>query len=374
MEEIRSRRRTGPSRRRRTATRRAKSGSIAIPGLLVRKSVTWYWTTQTNADRASRAATGTGCREARCREKLSGASPPRGVYTQVGRRTADARGAAPSPFPTSSHYRRSHSTRRLGYPGPRNGLRAHALIFRGNAPPSASTTYSPAWAAGGWATCSWRSHRGRGRLELVVIKQLRERPRVDAGSALDVPRRGPPRDAASATPTSSRPTRSSRRGSHFTSRWSTSRGSRSSSAIRGPKRALMPLRPQLRIFSRQTLGALHYAHELADYDGTPLRIVHRDVSPQNVIVTYERKVKLVDFGIAKAADATTAPRPASSRGRSGTSAPEQIVGKDIDRRVGRLRAPGRCSGRSRRANKCEGHAGHQDPASSRGEKPRGPAA
>src|SRR5262249_23522648 len=51
----------------------------------------------------------------------------------------------------------------------------------------------------------------------------------------------------------------------------------------------------------ELLSGLHCAHDLLDYDGRPLRIVHRDVSPQNVFLTYEGEVKIVDFGIAKAA-------------------------------------------------------------------------
>jgi serine/threonine protein kinase len=51
----------------------------------------------------------------------------------------------------------------------------------------------------------------------------------------------------------------------------------------------------------EALSGLHYAHELLDYDGTSLQVVHRDVSPQNVFVTYHGQVKVVDFGVAKVA-------------------------------------------------------------------------
>src|ERR1700759_3875497 len=51
----------------------------------------------------------------------------------------------------------------------------------------------------------------------------------------------------------------------------------------------------------EILAGLHYAHELRDYDGTPLQVVHCDVSPQNVFVTYDGQVKVVDFGVARAA-------------------------------------------------------------------------
>jgi serine/threonine protein kinase len=60
----------------------------------------------------------------------------------------------------------------------------------------------------------------------------------------------------------------------------------------------LPLPMALRIVA-DVLGALDYAHRLVDFDGTPLRVVHRDVGPQNVFWTYDGELKLVDFGVAK---------------------------------------------------------------------------
>jgi serine/threonine protein kinase len=81
----------------------------------------------------------------------------------------------------------------------------------------------------------------------------------------------------------------------------------------------------------EVLGGLHYAHEVADYDGTPLRIVHRDVSPQNVFVTYDGQVKIVDFGIAKTHDSGT--QAGIFKGKFAYTAPEQLRGEAIDRRA-----------------------------------------
>ncbi len=82
----------------------------------------------------------------------------------------------------------------------------------------------------------------------------------------------------------------------------------------------------------EVLAGLHYAHELADYDGSPLSIVHRDVSPQNVFLTFDGRVKLLDFGIAKA---TTSEQTQAGvvKGRIAYMPSEQLTGDKVDRRT-----------------------------------------
>lgn len=81
------------------------------------------------------------------------------------------------------------------------------------------------------------------------------------------------------------------------------------------------------------LEGLHYAHELSSYDGSPLSLVHRDVSPQNIFVTYDGQVKVLDFGIAKAASSSTHTATGIVKGKIAYMAPEQMVGDNVDRRA-----------------------------------------
>ena len=87
----------------------------------------------------------------------------------------------------------------------------------------------------------------------------------------------------------------------------------------------------LYIVSRVASG-LHYAHNLKDFQGKPLNIIHRDISPQNVFITYEGDVKIVDFGIAKAATQSTMTQVGMIKGKVAYMSPEQADGKAIDYR------------------------------------------
>ncbi len=80
-------------------------------------------------------------------------------------------------------------------------------------------------------------------------------------------------------------------------------------------------------------SALDYAHELCAADGTPLEIVHRDVSLSNVMVGYDGSVKLIDFGIAKSARRDTRTQVGTLKGKIGYLAPEQVLRRPVDRRA-----------------------------------------
>jgi tRNA A-37 threonylcarbamoyl transferase component Bud32 len=93
----------------------------------------------------------------------------------------------------------------------------------------------------------------------------------------------------------------------------------------------MPLEHALNIVIGVASG-LHYAHEKVGFDGKPLEIVHRDVTPQNIIVTYDGAVKLLDFGIAKASNRFGETRFGTLKGKVPYMSPEQCRGEPLDRR------------------------------------------
>jgi len=82
----------------------------------------------------------------------------------------------------------------------------------------------------------------------------------------------------------------------------------------------------------QTLEGLEYAHRLSDYAGNPLHIVHRDVSPQNVFITYTGQTKLVDFGVAKTLESSKT-RAGVVKGKVAYMPPEQVASGPIDHRA-----------------------------------------
>jgi serine/threonine protein kinase len=96
-------------------------------------------------------------------------------------------------------------------------------------------------------------------------------------------------------------------------------------------REKVPIEHAVHIVSK-VASALHYAHEQRRPDGTLLQIVHRDVSPSNIIVSYDGDVKLLDFGVAKAATSSVKTRTGTLKGKISYMSPEQARGAAIDRR------------------------------------------
>ena len=112
-------------------------------------------------------------------------------------------------------------------------------------------------------------------------------------------------------------------------------GERLSDLIRASiiERTEVPLPVALRILT-DMLNGLHAAHELKDARGQPLNVVHRDVSPQNVLVGVDGSTRLTDFGVAKAEARASITRDGQLKVKIGYMAPEQLAGESsIDRRV-----------------------------------------
>jgi Protein kinase domain len=93
----------------------------------------------------------------------------------------------------------------------------------------------------------------------------------------------------------------------------------------------VPLHITLRVIADAATG-LHYAHEASDQRGSPLNLVHRDVSPSNIFVTYDGQVKMLDFGIAKAESRVSTTSAGVVKGKYQYMSPEQGRGEVVDRR------------------------------------------
>lgn len=99
------------------------------------------------------------------------------------------------------------------------------------------------------------------------------------------------------------------------------------------KNGQMDLPVAARVVANVAAG-LHAAHELEDSDGTKLRVVHRDVSPQNILISKNGHVKVADFGVAKAQGQLHRPTETGEmKGKLAYMAPEQVTAKDIDHRA-----------------------------------------
>ena len=82
----------------------------------------------------------------------------------------------------------------------------------------------------------------------------------------------------------------------------------------------------------QALVGLQYAHQLTDEQGQPLGLVHRDASPDNLMVSFDGTVKVLDFGIAKVTSAVSTTQPGQVRGKLSYLSPEQVRGETLDGR------------------------------------------
>jgi serine/threonine protein kinase len=99
------------------------------------------------------------------------------------------------------------------------------------------------------------------------------------------------------------------------------------------KRAGLLIPPPMAVFvAAHAAGALHYAHNKVDASGVPLHIIHRDVSPQNIVVGYSGQTKLIDFGVARAASQSQKTQAGILKGKFGYMSPEMIRGLPVDHR------------------------------------------
>ena len=100
-------------------------------------------------------------------------------------------------------------------------------------------------------------------------------------------------------------------------------------AVREPSRLPWPFVASI---IADAASGLHAAHELLNPEGRPLNVVHRDVSPQNILVSYDGHVKIVDFGVAYAAEKLSQTTTGTLKGKVSYMSPEQTRGESVDRR------------------------------------------
>ncbi|MDB4966636.1 MAG: serine/threonine protein kinase [Myxococcales bacterium] len=93
------------------------------------------------------------------------------------------------------------------------------------------------------------------------------------------------------------------------------------------------MKPEMAAFIAAKLcEGLDYAHKKKDAAGRPLHIIHRDISPQNILISYDGELKIIDFGIAKAASRSSKTQAGVLKGKFGYMSPEQVRGLPLDRR------------------------------------------
>ncbi len=97
------------------------------------------------------------------------------------------------------------------------------------------------------------------------------------------------------------------------------------------RKQILPV-PAAAYLTSKICEGLDYAHRKNDASGKPLNLIHRDVSPQNILVSYEGAVKITDFGIAKAEDRASKTQAGVLKGKFGYMSPEQVRGLEIDHR------------------------------------------
>lgn len=104
--------------------------------------------------------------------------------------------------------------------------------------------------------------------------------------------------------------------------------------LRECARAQIRLPPHIAAFiARHVLDALDYAHHAVDASGRPLGVIHRDISPGNVLLSWRGDVKLTDFGIARAVERRHKTEAGTLKGKYGYMSPEQVLGGEVDFRT-----------------------------------------